>query len=132
MENQTTTNNGTNGAGEEAKAGRAGKLGALLKTRFAGVKAQLDASQARAKEKAKERIDKIEKSKLGSVQGKVKGALQIAVNRVKNGLDLPSRTEVTSLAQRIEELDKKLAEYETRTAAGKGKKKDTGEKSDWT
>ena len=125
MENQTTTNNGTNGAGEEAKAGRAGKLGALLKTRFAGVKAQLDASQARAREK-------IEKSKLGSVQGKVKGALQIAVNRVKNGLDLPSRTEVTSLAQRIEELDKKLAEYETRTAAGKGKKKDTGEKSDWT
>lgn len=106
MENQTTTETGTDGKSEaEAAAQRAKKLGALLKTRFAGVKAQLDASQAR-----------------------VKGALQTAVDRVKNGLDLPSRSEVSSLAQRIEELDKKLADYETRAAAaGKGKKKDTSE-----
>ena len=124
MENQTTTNTGTDQADEEAAAGRAAKLGALLKTRFAGVKAQLDASQARAREK-------IGQSKLGSVQDKVKGALQSAVGKVKSGLDLPSRTEVSSLAQRIEELDKKLADYETRTAAGKGKKKDTGDKTDW-
>ncbi|HEY8146663.1 MAG TPA: hypothetical protein VIG06_28470 [Kofleriaceae bacterium] len=103
---------------------RAGRLGALLKTRLAGVKAQLDASQARAREK-------IEKSKLVAVQGKVKGALQTAMDRLKTGLDLPSKSEVTSLAQRIEELDKKLADYETRTAAGKGKKKDSGEKTDW-
>jgi hypothetical protein len=124
MENQNTTNIGTDGASEAEKVDRAGRLGALLKTRFAGVKAQLDASQARAREK-------IEKSKLGAVQGKVKGALQTAMDRLKTGLDLPSKSEVTSLAQRIEELDKKLGDYETRTAAGKGKKKDTGEKTDW-
>ena len=124
MENQNTMNTGTDGANEAEKVDRAGKLGALLKTRFAGVKAQLDASQARAREK-------IENSRLGAVQGKVKGALQTAVDRLKTGLDLPSKSEVTSLAQRIEELDKKLGDYETRTAAGKGKKKDTGEKTDW-
>ena len=124
MENQNTMNTGTDGANETEKVDRAGKLGALLKTRFAGVKAQLDASQARAREK-------IENSRLGAVQGKVKGALQTAVDRLKTGLDLPSKSEVTSLAQRIEELDKKLGDYETRTAAGKGKKKDTGEKTDW-
>ena len=116
MENQTTTNNGTDGANEAEAAGRAGKLGALLRTRFAGVKAQLDASQARAREK-------LEKSKLATVQGKVRHALQSAVDRVKNGLDLPSRGEISTLAQRIEELDKKLGDYESRTA-GKGKKKD--------
>ena len=125
MENQTNTETGTAQAHEAETAGRAGKLGALLKTRFAGVKAQLDASQARAREK-------IGQSKLGNVQGKVKGALQTAVGKVKSGLDLPSRSEVTTLAQRIEELDKKLADYETRaTAAGKGKKKDSGDKTDW-
>lgn len=125
MENHTTTNTGTDGATEAATAGPAAKLGALIKTRFAGVKAQLDASQARAREK-------LEKSKLAGVQGKVKGALQNAVGKVKNGLDLPSRSEVSSLAQRIEELDRKLADYESRTtAAGKGKKKDSGEKTDW-
>lgn len=118
MENQTTTNTGTDGAQQAEAAGRAGKLGALLKTRFAGVKAQIDASQARAKEK-------LEKSKLGAVQGKVKCALQAAALKVKSGLDLPTRGEVSSLAQRIEDLDKKLADYEARTsAAGKGKKKD--------
>ncbi len=116
MDNQTTTNTGTDGATKAEAAGRAGKLGALLKTRFAGVKAQLDASQARAKEK-------LEKSKLAAVQGKVKGALQAAALKVKSGLDLPTRGEVSSLAQRIEDLDRKLADYETR-AAGKGKKKD--------
>ena len=124
MENQTDTNTGTNGANEAAATQRASKLGALLKTRFAGVKAQLDASQARAREK-------LNQSKLGAVQGKFKGALQSAVDKVKHGLDLPTRSEVTSLAQRIEELDKKLADYETRAAAGKGKKKDTGDKTDW-
>ena len=124
MENQTTTNSGTDGANEAEAAGRQGKLGALLKTRFAGVKAQLDASQARAREK-------LGKSKLGSVQVKVKTALHSAVEKVKSGLDLPSRTEITGLSQRIEELDKKVADYETRAAAGKGKKKDTGEKTDW-
>ena len=125
MENQTNTETGTDQANEAAAAGRAAKLGALLKTRFAGVKAQIDASQARAREK-------IGQSKLGSVQDKVKGALQTAVGKMKSGLDLPSRSEVTSLAQRIEELDKKLADYETKaTAAGKGKKKDSGDKTDW-
>jgi len=125
MENQTTTNTGTDGANEAEAGQRAGKLGALLKTRFAGVKAQLDASQARAKEK-------LNQSKLGAVQGKVKVALQSAMDKVKSGLDLPSRSEVSSLAQRIEDLDKKLADYETRTtAAGKGKKKDNGDKTDW-
>ena len=118
MENQTTTNNGTDGAKAAEAAGRTGKLGALLKTRFAGVKAQIDASQARAREK-------LEKSKLGAVQGKVRGALQAAAQKVKSGLDLPTRGELTSLAQRIEELDKKLADYEARAAAGKGKKKDS-------
>jgi hypothetical protein len=119
MENQTTTNTGTDGANQAEAAGRAGKLGALLKTRFAGVKAQIDASQTRAREK-------LEKSGLAAVQGKVRSALQAAADKVKSGLDLPTRGEVTSLAQRIEELDKKLADYETRAAAGgKGKKKDT-------
>jgi hypothetical protein len=102
MENQTTTNTGTDGANQAAVGQWAGKLGALLKTRFAGV------------------------------QDKVKVALHGAVEKMKSGLDLPSRSEVSTLAQRIEELDKKLADYETRTtAAGKGKKKDGGEKTDW-
>jgi len=102
MENQTTTNTGTDGANEVEAGQRAGKLGALLKTRFAGV------------------------------QDKVKVALHGAVEKMKNGLDLPSRSELSTLAQRIEELDKKLADYETRaTATGKGKKKDSGDKTDW-
>ena len=123
MENQTTMNNGTDSAKAAEAAGRAGKLGALLRIRFAGVKAQIDASQARAREK-------LEKSKLATVQGKVKGALQAAALKVKSGLDLPTRGELSSLAQRIEELDKKLADYETRAASGKGKKKD-GEKNEY-
>lgn len=133
MENQTTTsNNETDGTQQGAAASRAaGKLGEMLKIRFAGVKAQLDAQQARAREKlGQSKLGSVQ-GKLGTVQDKVRGALLTAVDKVKNGLDLPSKQEVSSLAQRIEELDKKLADYETRAAAGKGKKKDTGDKTEW-
>ena len=119
MQNQETTNTATDGGNGAAEAaGRFAELGARIKTRVAGVKAQLETRE------------KLVQSKLATVQGKVRGALHTAVEKVKSGLDLPSRTEVTSLAQRIEELDKKLADYETR-AAGKGKKKGDGEKTDW-
>jgi hypothetical protein len=127
MENQTTTNDKAKTDTQEgaAAAGAAARLGEKLKTRLSGVKAQLDAQQARAREK-------LGQSKLGAVQGKVRGALLTAVDKVKTGLDLPSKQEVSSLAQRIEELDRKLADYETRTsAAGKGKKKDAGDKTEW-
>jgi polyhydroxyalkanoate synthesis regulator phasin len=114
MENQTNTNGETRP--DEAAASRIDQLGEKLKERFAGVKAQIDASQAKAREK-------LGHSKLATVQERIRGAVQHAMGRVKTGLDLPSRSEVSALAQRIEDLDKKLADYESREVSRKSKKK---------
>jgi hypothetical protein len=83
---------------------------------MAGVKAQLDAAEARARERWQE------------VPGKVRGAFQQVFGRVRDGLDLPSRRDVSSLAARIEELDRKLGEYQTSRDGGRKRKQaDPGE-----
>src|SRR5262245_24034740 len=114
MEHQETTSTTAQGqtAGADApRERRIDQLGHKLKIRFAEVKAQLDLSQAKAK--ARERIAS---TRIG---GRVRGALQQAVGRVKIGLDLPSRSELESLAQRIEEVASKLADHKSRTTPKK-------------
>jgi hypothetical protein len=113
MENQTTgaaTDDRPAGTSNDEKDG-AQRLAALFRTRMAGVKAQLDAAEARARQRWQE------------VPVKVRGAFQQAFGKVRDGLDLPSRREVSSLAARIEELDRKLGEYQS----GKESKKRRGE-----
>jgi hypothetical protein len=111
MENQTTGTAAEAGSGAaDAHKNGAARLGDIFKTRMAGVKAQLDAAETRARQRWQE------------VPGKLRLAFQQAFGRVRDGLDLPSRRDVTSLAARIEELDRKLGEYESQKAGGKKKK----------
>lgn len=109
MENQTSgqTADATTAA---ADAGIADKLKEQAKV----VRAQIEAAPGKAKER------------WGTVQGAVKGAVQQAFEKVRGGLDLPSRKELSALSLRIEELDRKLGEIETRETAKK-KRKDGAE-----
>jgi polyhydroxyalkanoate synthesis regulator phasin len=109
MENQTTEATETPTATTTA-AGVTDKLKEQVKV----VRAQIEA----APDKAKQRWN--------TVQGAVKATVQQAFVKVRDGLDLPSRKELTSLATRIEELDRKLADLETRETAKK-KRKDGAE-----
>ena len=105
METQASTSSENTQETQEAHgANGAAGLGNRLKAQAAVVKAQLDAAEARARRTWQE------------VPGKVKGAVQQAFGKVRDGLDLPSRREVTDLAQRIEDLDRKLAAYEEKKA----------------
>lgn len=97
MENQTTT---------EPTAGLTDKL----KEQAKEVRAQIETAPAKAKQR------------WGSVQDALLVAVQQAFEKVRVGLDLPSRKELTTLSQRIEDLDRKLAELETRETAKKKRK----------
>lgn len=106
MENQTNTQTDAN----DADANLTGKLKEQAKV----VRAQIEAAPGKARER------------WGSVQVAVKGAVQQAFERVRGGLDLPSRKELNALTARIEELDRKLGDIETRETAKK-KRKDGAE-----
>ena len=107
MEHQSTTQSETSSHPVDNQAAR---LAEKIRVQAKAVKAQLDASQARAKER------------LGHVQGAVREAVQQAFERVRGGLDLPSRREVSTLAQRLEELDRKIDQAETREPSAKKRK----------
>ena len=109
MESQTSTQN-TDATTPAAETGLADKLKEQAKV----VRAQIEAAPGKAKER------------WGNVQVAVKGAVQQAFQKVRGGLDLPTRKEIDALVARIEELDKKLADIETRETAKK-KRKDGAE-----
>jgi polyhydroxyalkanoate synthesis regulator phasin len=107
MENQIDTSN-TDESARDADQDASG-FSERIRERAKLVRAQIDAAEARAKQRWQE------------MPAKVKGALQQAVVKVRDGLDLPSRTEINSLAQRIDELDRKIADYETQSGSKKRK-----------
>jgi hypothetical protein len=107
METQTHTTNTSETvprSGEAAQNGDSAPT-AGLKGRVALVRAQFDATQARARKTWQE------------VPVKLKAAAQQAFGKVRDGLDLPSRKEVIELSQRIEELDRKLAQYASKKSS---------------
>jgi hypothetical protein len=128
MENQTTTATkaGAAGKGQDGQAtGAAAGFGDRIRERARVVKSQLDAAETRARQRWAE-----SKTKAGQrfqeVPVKLRSAFQQAVGKVRSGLDLPSRRDLNELAQRIDELDRKLGEYEVQTNARK-KRKGEGE-----
>jgi hypothetical protein len=140
MENQTntTTSESAQQSGDEAQAG----FGDRIRERARVVKSQLDAAEAKARQRwadssARQRIagsrQRIADSKAGQrvqeVPVKLRSALQQAVGKVRDGLDLPSRRDLNELAHRIDELDRKLGEYEVQATARKKRK--GGESGDW-
>lgn len=75
-------------------------LGARLKTRLALVSARAAAAEKSAREGWLE------------VPDKLRAALQAIARRVRSGLDVPSRREVAELADRLDDIDRKLARIE--------------------
>ena len=112
-----------------------------IRERARVVKSQLDAAEARARQrwadskarqrllgsKAGQRVHEAQQ-RVQEVPVKLRGALQNAVGKVRDGLDLPSRRDVSELAQRIDDLDRKLGEYEVQATARKKRKNEQG---DW-
>jgi hypothetical protein len=121
------------GEGAQAAAAAAG-FGDRIRERARVVKTQLDAAEAKARQrwvesKARQRLTGSKASqRVQEVPVKLRTALQQAVGKVRTGLDLPSRRELIELAQRIDELDRKLGEYETQSNARKKRKNESG---DW-
>ncbi|HLU68545.1 MAG TPA: hypothetical protein VKZ63_19825 [Kofleriaceae bacterium] len=105
METQTSTTPETEPtpADGQAQNGAAG-LSDRIKDRARLVRAQLDAAEARARKTWQE------------APVRLRDAAKQAFGKVRDGLDLPSRREVNELVRRIDELDRKLAEYESRKA----------------
>lgn len=106
METQTTTD-ATTASEANGAAAEAAKLGDRFRTRAKEVRAQLDAAEARAKER------------WSQVPDKLRGAFQQAVLKVRVGLDLPSRSELNSLSERLDQLDQKLSDYEVSSSSKK-------------
>jgi hypothetical protein len=127
MENQTPTTPDGTPAQEEQQAAAAG-FGDRIRERARVVKSQLDAAEARARQrwaesKARQRLTEAKTGqKLQEVPTRLRSALQVAVGKVRTGLDLPSRRELNELSHRIDELDRKLGEYEVQASARKKRK----------
>jgi hypothetical protein len=129
MENQTSTAD-TAGAAPQGREGHAAAaaagFGDRIRERARVVKSQLDAAENRARQRWAE-----SKTKAGQrfqeVPVKLRSALQQAVDKVRDGLDLPSRRDLNELAQRIDELDRKLGEYDVQTSTRKKRKSDSGD-----
>ena len=131
METQTSTaTTGTPAQDEAAHAAATAGFGDRIRERARVVKSQLDAAEAKAKQrwadsKARQRLAGSRPSqRLQEVPVKLRTALHQAVGKVRDGLDLPSRRDVTELAQRIDELDRKLGDYEVQAGARKKRKGD--------
>lgn len=138
MENHATTPASetapAQGDGAQPDANTVG-FGDRIRERARVVKSQLDAAEAKARQrwadsKARQRLASSQASqRLHEVPVKLRSALQQAVGKVRSGLDLPSRRELNELSQRIDELDRKLGEYEVQSNARKKRKNDQG---DWS
>jgi hypothetical protein len=129
MENQPTTTSESAAAqgGEQAAVAAAG-FGDRIRERARVVKSQIDAAEAKARQRwadsrARQRLAGARTGqKLHEVPTRLRSALQQAVGKVRTGLDLPSRRELNELSQRIDDLDRKLAEYEVQASARKKRK----------
>ncbi len=80
-----------------------------MKARFEGFQTRAKAEWATAEAKAR--------AELQAFPAKLKSSATQAFERLRSGLDLPSRGEVAALSARIDELAGKLAEYETQSTA---------------
>jgi hypothetical protein len=133
MEHQTDTAS-TASAGHDgaAQAAEAAGFGDRIRERARVVKTQLDAAEAKARQRWAESKERLAGSRAGQrvqeVPVKLRTALHQAVGKVRDGLDLPSRRDISELAQRIDDLDRKLGEYEVQATARKKKKNEQG---DW-
>jgi hypothetical protein len=134
MENQHT--DASSSQGENAPNETAAGFGDRIRERARVVKTQLDAAEAKARQrwtdsKARQRLAGAQATqRLQEVPVKLRTALQQAVGKVRQGLDLPSRRELTDLALRIDELDRKLGEYEVQATARKKRKGEPN--GDWS
>ncbi len=134
MENQTNAATAETPVPEGAQAAAAAGFGDRIRERAQVVKSQIDAAEAKARQRWAD--SKVRQRLAGSaaakswqeVPVKLRTALQQAVGKVRSGLDLPSRRELSELALRIDELDKKLGEYEVASTARKKRKNEQG---DW-
>lgn len=92
-----------------------------LRERAKVVKTQLDAAEAKARQRLADSRQRLVATRAGQavqeVPVKLRTALHQAVGKVRDGLDLPSRRDVSELAQRIDDLDRKLGEYEAQATA---------------
>ena len=79
-------------------------------------------SRANVAAKRLSAAQKVAAAKVAKGSAGLRGGLSRAVTKVRTGLDLPSRREMTNLTARVEELDEKLGRYET--AAGAREKRD--------
>ncbi|HKE16731.1 MAG TPA: hypothetical protein VKB80_17780 [Kofleriaceae bacterium] len=138
MENPTNTpaTESAPAQDEQAQAAAAAAgFGDRIRERARVVKSQIDAAEARARQrwtesKARQRLTGSKASqRVHDVPVKLRSALQQAVGKVRSGLDLPSRRELIELSQRIDDLDRKLGEYETQSSARKKRKND--QNGDW-
>lgn len=113
MENQTDSKSDPSAeTHSETAADKRARLTEDFKARAQLARERLGQAQAVAREKLA----------LGSLA--LRGGFDRAVGAVRNGLDLPSRREMTNLAARVEELDQKLGQYETQQGA-RAKRKST-------
>jgi hypothetical protein len=127
MENPTNTATPETPANEGAQAAADAGFSDRIRERAQVVKSQIDAAEAKARQRWTD--SKVRQRLAGSaaarswqeVPVKLRTALHQAVGKVRSGLDLPSRRELSELAQRIDELDKKLGEYEVASTRKKGK-----------
>jgi hypothetical protein len=90
-----------------------------LKTRFELFQTRAKNEWATAEAKAR--------AELQAFPAKLKTSASQAFEKLRSGLDLPSRGEVAALAARIEELAGKLAEYESQNVSRGSKKNHTKE-----
>jgi hypothetical protein len=139
MEHQSDTATQAD-APAQGDAQAAAGFGDRIRERARVVKLQLDAAEAKARQrwadskarqrlvgsKAGQRVHEAQQ-RVQEVPGKLRCALQNAVGKMRDGLDLPSRRDVSELAQRIDDLDRKLGEYEVQATARKKRKNDQGE-----
>lgn len=92
-----------------------------IRERAKVVKTQLDAAEAKARQRLADSRQRLVATRAGQavqvVPVKLRTALNQAVGKVRDGLDLPSRRDITELAQRIDDLDRKLGEYEAQATA---------------
>lgn len=112
---ETQTDPTTQQQPSDSDAALAG-FGERLRERAKVVKTQLDAAEAKARQRLADSRQRLVATKAGQavqeVPVKLRTALHQAVGKVRDGLDLPSRRDITELAQRIDDLDRKLGEYE--------------------
>ncbi|HWM84851.1 MAG TPA: hypothetical protein VNO33_03410 [Kofleriaceae bacterium] len=136
MSNQTDTASTTTAGDQDSNAQAAdANFSDRIRERARVVKSQLDAAEAKARQrwsesKARQRIAGAKAAqRVQEVPVKLRSALQQAVGKVRDGLDLPSRRDLSELSQRIDDLDRKLGEYEVQATARKKRNSNSAELS---